>query len=197
MAGPVERCMFCADSRGMDIDHSWPIVPYRGMTFRWPNMLWACSDCNRAKSNAFAVDAGGRPLFIDPTVEDPWDSLYYDEVTDNLSPSFDPTTGAPGARGRYAIDRLPLNCEAVSNGRGRTRRNLRRIVAEFLGQVQAGADPEVTGDALASSIHDNDLYGLAHWFFLRVGQETPPFRALRTSQPATWARIQAELRAAP
>src|SRR5215218_4045930 len=48
MTGARERCMYCEDSRGTDIEHFRPQVTFRGLIFRWPNMLWICAACNRS-----------------------------------------------------------------------------------------------------------------------------------------------------
>ncbi|MCP4549322.1 MAG: hypothetical protein GY835_22950 [bacterium] len=39
MTGARERCMFCEDSRGTDIEHFWPKKRYPEKSFRWS---WAC-----------------------------------------------------------------------------------------------------------------------------------------------------------
>ena len=93
MSGKRQRCMFCGDSRGTDIDHFWPKSRYREHTFDWLNLLWICAGCNRQKGNQFPLDAHQRPLLIDPTAEDPWDYLLLDSHTGNITARFDPTTG--------------------------------------------------------------------------------------------------------
>lgn len=47
MAGNRERCMFCNDSRGTDIEHFWPKQRFPKKSFAWENMLLACAGCNR------------------------------------------------------------------------------------------------------------------------------------------------------
>jgi len=76
MGGRRQRCMFCEDSRGTDIDHFWPKVPYPERTFVWENLLWVCAGCNRKKGPRFVLDDQGTPLLIDPTAEDPWNHLF-------------------------------------------------------------------------------------------------------------------------
>ncbi|WP_164011543.1 HNH endonuclease [Pyxidicoccus trucidator] len=72
MASGHERCMYCEDSAGTDIEHFWPKADYPEKAFTWTNYLLACSTCNsNNKREQFPVDAAGAPLLIDPTVEEP------------------------------------------------------------------------------------------------------------------------------
>jgi uncharacterized protein with PIN domain len=76
MSPGVERCMYCGESLGTDVDHHEPVVRNPLRTFDWLNHLLACSHCNsHHKRDAFPVDGQGRPLLIDPTAEDPFDHL--------------------------------------------------------------------------------------------------------------------------
>jgi hypothetical protein len=72
MAPGVQRCMYCGDSLGTDIDHFEPIRESPAGTFAWLNHLLACSYCNsNAKRDQFPRDGDGGPLLIDPTQQDP------------------------------------------------------------------------------------------------------------------------------
>jgi hypothetical protein len=76
IAAGIERCMYCGDSRGTDIDHFEPIsfAPFR--TFDWYNHLLACSSCNsNAKRDAYPCDGHGQSLLVNPSIEDPSDHL--------------------------------------------------------------------------------------------------------------------------
>ena len=46
MAPGVQRCMYCLDSLGTDIDHFEPKSRRPLRTFCWHNHLLACSRCN-------------------------------------------------------------------------------------------------------------------------------------------------------
>ncbi|MFD7130486.1 HNH endonuclease [Streptomyces sp. NPDC059894] len=106
MAPGRERCMYCGDGQGTDIDHFEPksLAPLR--TFDWLNHLLACSFCNsNQKRNLFPTGADGSPLLVDPTAEDPLDHLRlvlplgtYRGLTD---------------RGRACIEVFGLNARAV------------------------------------------------------------------------------------
>ncbi|MER5357457.1 HNH endonuclease [Streptomyces sp. NPDC002785] len=77
MAPGHERCMYCGDNQGTDIDHFEPLTLAPLRTFAWPNHLLACSLCNsHYKRHIFPRDEGGRPLLLDPTIEDPLEHLH-------------------------------------------------------------------------------------------------------------------------
>jgi uncharacterized protein (TIGR02646 family) len=72
MAPSLQRCMYCSDNLGTDIDHFEPIIRTPLRTFDWLNHLLACSYCNsNQKRAAFPCDAAGESLLIDPTRDDP------------------------------------------------------------------------------------------------------------------------------
>ncbi|MFJ4961292.1 hypothetical protein EES43_09380 [Streptomyces sp. ADI96-02] len=77
MAPGHQRCMYCGDSQGTDIDHFEPksLAPVR--TFEWLNHLLACAYCNsNQKRNAFPrSEEDGGPLLLDPTLQEPLDHL--------------------------------------------------------------------------------------------------------------------------
>jgi hypothetical protein len=76
MAPGIERCMYCGDSFGTDIDHHEPLARSPLRTFDWFNHLLACAHCNsHRKRELFPTDLSGNPLLIDPTAEDPFDHL--------------------------------------------------------------------------------------------------------------------------
>ncbi|MFE3558560.1 hypothetical protein ACFXKW_27430 [Streptomyces sp. NPDC059193] len=72
MAAGIERCMYCEDSQGTDIDHFQPIAHDPLRAFDWLNHLLACSHCNsNTKGRKYPCDDAGACLLIDPTTEDP------------------------------------------------------------------------------------------------------------------------------
>jgi uncharacterized protein (TIGR02646 family) len=193
MAGRRERCMFCGDSRGTDIDHFWPLGRYRNRTFVWLNLLWSCTACNRYKLDKFALDEHGRPLLIDPTAEDPWDFLFYDRQTDNITARYDPARRDFNPRGTFTVEALAaLTYEAVTDGRRRARRHLESAIKLFLNKAIQGVDGAARMELL-ESIRDSDEYGLVQWYFMREGREESPFLDLRREHPSLWEEIVEEL----
>lgn len=85
MTGPRERCMYCEDSRGTDVEHFWPKTRYPERVFQWINLLLICAACNRSKGGRFPLDSAALPLLIDPTADDPWDFLFYVSETDLIT----------------------------------------------------------------------------------------------------------------
>jgi hypothetical protein len=110
MAPGAERCMYCGDSFGTDIDHHEPLARNPLRTFDWLNHLLACSHCNsHHKRELFPVDAQGNPLLIDPTAEDPFDHLA-------LAPSVG-EYAALTEKGRRTIEVCGLNRFSLSRAR--------------------------------------------------------------------------------
>jgi hypothetical protein len=99
MAGERERCMYCGDSHGTDIEHYWPKTPYSEHLFSWPNMLLCCTECGRFKGNLFPLDANGAPLLVDPSTVNPWDFLDFNPDTYTFVARFDLATNAPSSPG--------------------------------------------------------------------------------------------------
>jgi len=196
MCGVRQRCMFCADSRGVDIEHFWPKHPYKERAFLWENLLLACTACNRKKGNRFDLDDDGNPLLIDPCADEPWDHLFFEPRTGCVVARHSPDTDSPDPRGRHTTDPgvLPLNVEAVTEGRQRTCRNLFRAVESFLRQAQQLPVPDAAIGELRDAIRDNDDYGLAEWFFLREGRDDPRIAPLREQHPEVWGRIESFVR---
>ncbi|WP_233436154.1 MULTISPECIES: HNH endonuclease [Streptomyces] len=77
MAPGHQRCMYCGDSQGTDIDHFEPKSLAPARTFEWLNHLLACAYCNsNQKRNLFPrSEEDGSPLLLDPTLQEPLDHL--------------------------------------------------------------------------------------------------------------------------
>ncbi len=195
MSGKRERCMYCDDSRGTSIEHFWPKYSYRHKCFCWTNMLLLCQGCQSHKGNRFDTDRSGNPLLINPTEEDPWDFLFFEERTGILTGRYDLKLKSPDLKGAHTTDSriLPLNIEAVTEGRLRTKRSLQRAVHTFMLNIERGASLPQAEQELLETIGDNDDYGLSVWYFLRDGQSDPPFKQLKDKWPGTWEKIQASV----
>ncbi|GAB2516757.1 HNH endonuclease family protein [Nocardiopsis aegyptia] len=77
MAAGLNRCMYCGDNLGTDVDHFAPLFFSPLRAFDWFNHLLACSYCNsHTKREQFPVAADGTPLLVDPCAEDPSEHLF-------------------------------------------------------------------------------------------------------------------------
>lgn len=74
MASGRDRCMYCEDSEGTDIEHFWPKSTYPDKAFSWSNYLLACSHCNSNHKRVKFPMTNGEPDLLDPTTEVPADA---------------------------------------------------------------------------------------------------------------------------
>lgn len=180
MAGNRQRCMYCGDSHGTDIEHFWPKRGYPKRMFLWLNMLLCCTECGRFKGDDFPLDHG-QPLLVDPTCEDPWQFLDFDPATGNIVARFDPVANDWTAKGLKTVEALNLDCrEALAASYQHTHRRLKALVEAALHQT----DPQP--DALAAALSDADDHGLLGWYFTGTGIKEEPFASLLLNHPAVW-----------
>lgn len=97
MSTGLQRCMYCEESRGADIEHFEPKERAPERAFAWPNLLFVCTICNRQKSTNFD------PAMIDPTAVDPLDHLMLSFTTGCYSAR---PGSAPGAATLRVLPRL-------------------------------------------------------------------------------------------
>jgi hypothetical protein len=110
MAPGAERCMYCGDNQGTDIDHHEPVARNPLRTFDWLNHLLACSHCNsHHKRDRFPVDERGRPLLLDPSAEDPFGHLMLSLSVGEYR--------ALTVKGQESIRVFGLNRPALARGR--------------------------------------------------------------------------------
>lgn len=181
MMGDRERCMYCLDSHGADIEHFWPKTPYPERMFLWPNLLLCCTECGRFKGNRFPLD-NGQPLLIDPTTEEPWDHIDFDPATGNLTAKFDLQANDWSAKGLKTVEVLQLDRrEALAAGYTKT---FRRISSVVSGCLQQTAAPVATD--LLNTLKEADDHGLLGWCFYGAGQNVSPFSDFHTRFPDIW-----------
>lgn len=186
MAGARERCMYCVDSHGSDIEHFWPKSSYPARAFVWPNMLLCCTECGRFKGNRFPLSNAGNPMLVDPSDEDPWKFLDFDPDTGNLTARFDAASGVASDRGESTVHVLQLDRrEGMAEGNRRTYRRLADCVRQAL--VAGVTDSE----RLVRELLQADEHGLLGWCFGPVGAQQQPFKELRRRAPHAWAACEA------
>jgi len=64
MCPGAQRCMYCEDSAGDQVEHFHPKSLYPNYVFTWPNLLCACGGCNGPKNNAFAILTAEGPICV-------------------------------------------------------------------------------------------------------------------------------------
>lgn len=181
MMGDRERCMYCLDSHGTDIEHFWPKAPYPERMFIWPNLLLCCAECGRFKGDRFPL-FDGEALLVDPTAEEPWLYLDFDPATGNVVARFDAAHDDWSRKGQVTVETLQLDRrEALAVGYQRTYRRLVAVVRDFLNNESP------SGESLLASLREADDHGLSGWCFIGTGQSLPPFADLRMRCPEVWA----------
>lgn len=186
MAGPRERCMYCADSHGCDVEHFWPKARYRSRVFQWENLLWCCTECGRFKLDRFPL-AGQTPLLVDPSVEDPWQFLDFDPQTGIISPRWDIAANQSSVRGKETAELFHFEKrEALARGYRLTWWRLGQVVRGFL-------DGRISNTDFVDALIEADDHGLLGWCFTGLGLREAPFRELRERYPQLWAECHRRL----
>lgn len=187
MSGVPQRCMYCSDSHGTDIEHFWPKATYPERMFVWGNLLLCCTPCGRHKGNRFPLEAG-KPMLIDPTIHDPWDFLDFDPATGNLTPRFSIELNGWEPKGDETVKILCLDQrEAVAAGYQRTYQRLSLIMERFLADRR-------DGDSLIERLLEADDHGLLGWFIRGNGQSESLSRRLKDEVPSKSAELQNQVR---
>lgn len=85
----VNKCVYCERVNAKTIDHFRPKERHPRHIYRWNNLLLACWDCNHAKGTKFPL-TNRRPVYLDPTRDEPLDYLVYDTTTGAIGGVADP-----------------------------------------------------------------------------------------------------------
>lgn len=174
--------MYCLDSHGSDIEHFWPKAVYPERMFVWPNLLLCCTSCGNHKGDQFPKNAG-RPLLIDPTVDDPWDSLDFDPVTGIVTARFDRQRNDYVAKGVETVRLLKFDKrEGLSEGCRRSWLRICKSVERLL------AGNNLTEDAFIDELRLGDEHGLLEWCFRYGGSSLETFLQFREEKPGFWNR---------
>lgn len=185
MAGDRVRCMYCLDSMGSDIEHYRPKAVYPESMFVWTNLLLCCSRCGNCKGNRFEVVEGTAQM-IDPTSEDPWESLDFDPETGNITARFDERRSGFMGRGVYTVGLLQLDRrEEISEGYLRSWRRIEGVVKRLMeGSGQSAAE-------FVAELQLADEHGLVEWCFGDRGSKVEPMAGLRKRRSGFWRECSA------
>ena len=132
-SGP-QRCCYCEDSQATDVEHIWPKDFYPDLVFIWENYLYACTRCNRPKSNICDIylpadgtrlkvpqfvkkhkdhPPTGDPVLINPRRENPLDFMMLDMSGTFFFVPHPRQTPRGRERAEHTITLLKLNEEDV------------------------------------------------------------------------------------
>jgi uncharacterized protein (TIGR02646 family) len=188
MAGGRQRCMYCSDSAGTDIEHSWPKSVYTERMFQWLNMLLCCTGCGRdCKGTKFPLDKGN-PVLLDPTTDDPWQFLDFSTTTGILFPLAD-IDGRTTTKGKKTVELLKLDQrDEVNIGYQKSFRRIKRAIDAAV----AERAPDAT--VLIHALTDADDHGLLGWCFRGNGMNESPLSELRQTHLAVWAACEQAFR---
>jgi uncharacterized protein (TIGR02646 family) len=179
MMGERQRCMYCVDSHGSDIEHFRPKAEFQTWMYRWENLLLCCTECGRFKGSKFPL-LGGAPLLLDPSIDEPWQYLDFDPATGNITARFDITTNVFQIKGEKTVEVLQLDRrEALAAGYKKTYRILHARLAQFLETPTSPAE-------LITNLIEHDEHGLLGWFFKGNGQTEDVLKKLRVQHGLAW-----------
>lgn len=174
-----QRCMYCLDSHGCDIEHFRPKSAYPKWMFRWNNMLLCCTECGRIKGSQFPLN-GRHPMLVDPTKEEPWEYMDFDPITGNITARFDLQANRFSPKGESTVSTLQLDRrEALAAGYAQTYKKLSAVISDFF-------NAPTTANSLIAALLLEDEHGLLGWCFKGAGQGEAPFSQLKAQHPIIW-----------
>ena len=185
MMGPRQRCMYCVDSHGSDIEHFGrklliQIEPFMAKHAVVLYRMW------KTKRQSISLSDDGLPLLVDPSIENPWDYLDFDPDTGNIISRYIADLDIPSEKGEHTVQILQLDRrEGMAEG---YRRTYRRIVTRV---GNALAEDVIDPQQLAEDLLLVDDHGLLGWCFGPVGVRSQPFEELLRRAPAAFASCAA------
>ena len=159
MCAGAQRCVYCEDSVGDEVEHIKPKDLYPEDVFRWPNYVYACGPCNGGKNNRFAVMTNegqievtrprgapitppipGEPAFINPRAEDPLAFLTMDLLGTFIMLPREGLIADAADRADFTIETLNLNRDLLLDARMNAFGGYRARLREYAARRDAGAE---------------------------------------------------------
>ncbi len=135
MASGNERCMYCEDSVGTDIEHFRPKALYPLYAYRWSNYLIACGRCkSNYKRDELPLDENNVPLLAEPTSEDPRDHLGLSLITGKIV--------ALSRKGRDSARVYGLERRELEKGRAANKTAFEALLEKYGRARELGKDDE-------------------------------------------------------
>ncbi len=169
MCSGAQRCVYCEDSVGDEVEHIQPKDLYPCLVFVWTNYVYACGRCNGGKSNKFAVISEdrlvdvtrprggpvappepGAPAFLNPRAEDPLRFLDLDLEDTFMVLARDDLPDIDRERTDFTIDTLKLNRDVLLQARATAFGSYRARLHEYVSMREAGATEGI--DRLVDSL---------------------------------------------
>jgi uncharacterized protein (TIGR02646 family) len=99
----LSKCVYCEtkiNASNSVIEHFYPRKKFNSKLFEWDNLFISCENCNSYKGSKFPEDKEGKPLLLNPFIDEPFDHFSF--TNDGLLESFT-------EKGQITIDVLGLN----------------------------------------------------------------------------------------
>lgn len=151
MCSGAQRCVYCEDSVGDEVEHIQPKDLYPCLVFVWANYVYACGRCNGGKNNKYAVVAENRlvdvtrkrgapiiapvpgaPAFLNPRIDDPLAFLDLDLDGTFAVLARDDISEIDRERAEFTITTLNLNRDVLRQARGTAFRCYRALLHEYV-----------------------------------------------------------------
>ena len=174
MCSGAQRCVYCEDSAGDEVEHIRPKDLYPCLVFVWANYVYACGRCNGGKSNKFAVITSnglldvtrrrgapvvpphpGDPAFLNPRTEDPLEFLDMDLQYTFFVVARDGISESDRDRAEFTIETLKLNRDVLIKARCTAYGSYRARLHEYIGHRDEATQAEIEAlvDGLKSMPH--------------------------------------------
>ena len=175
MCSGAQRCGYCEDSVGDEIEHIKPKDLYPEQVFEWTNYLLACGRCNGGKSNKFSVivrnqlknvtrrrkapirrPGKGEPGLINPRNENPLDFLDLEIVETFIFLPRKNLSTINEKRANYTIEVLKLNREVLRAARREAYGSYRARLVEYLNirnNISMEIELNILTNAITTSAH--------------------------------------------
>ncbi len=159
----AQRCVYCEDSVGDEVEHIQPKDLYPCLVFVWTNYVYACGHCNGGKSNKFAVISGNRlvdvtrlrggpvvppkpgaPAFLNPRVEDPLRFLDLDLEDTFMVLARDGLPNIDRERTDFTIETLKLNRDVLLQARATAFVSYRARLHEYVSMREVASAEDAT-----------------------------------------------------
>lgn len=161
MCSGAQRCAYCEDSVGDEVEHLLPKDLYPEQVFVWENYVFSCGPCNGGKRNKFAViqngqlrditrrrndpitpPPNGQPAFINPRSENPEELLELELSQTFMFLPREELNAIDKTRADYTINFLKLNRDVLLRARENAYGSYRARLVEYIEMRDAGCAEE-------------------------------------------------------